>query len=185
LSEFFYFGVGSELKSTMFDAFVPIWEWDYLSLSKPSTEATMRGQVKRLKNVFGSKELRQIGVADVQQLVAKMGTEGFESKTTRNLWSTLRLVLEAALAQAYPDRVLPKPKLPRATKKRSRYFRLTDAARIIAAVQGENQAFTVGPELVSEAEDATLPRFVGNPVGRVPCISSLQRFAPRFVKGAP
>jgi len=69
----------------MFDAFVPIWEWDYLSLSKPSTQATM-----------------------LQQLVAKMGTEGFESKTTRNLWSTLRLVLEAALAQGYTDRVLPK-----------------------------------------------------------------------------
>ena len=57
-------GPSREHKSVTFDAFAVIWERDYLSLSKPSTQATMRGQAKRLKAFFGSKELRQIGAAD-------------------------------------------------------------------------------------------------------------------------
>jgi integrase len=130
-----------EHKSATFEAFVAIWERDYLSLSKPSTQATMRGQAKRLKAFFGSKELRQIGAADVQRLVARMEAEGYEPKTTRNLWTTLRLILDAALAQGYVDRVVPKPKLPRACKKKPRYFRLTDVAKIIAASEAESRAF--------------------------------------------
>jgi integrase len=47
----------------------------------------------------------------------------------------------AALAQGYVDRILPKPKLPRASKKKPRYFRLTDVARILAASQSELRVF--------------------------------------------
>ena len=101
----------------------------------------MRGQAKRLKSFFGSKELRQIGPADVQRLVAGMEAEGYEPKTTRNLWATLRLILDAALAQGYVDRVLPKPKLPRACRKKPRYFRLADVARIIAASESQSRVF--------------------------------------------
>ena len=130
-----------ENKSATFEAFVLIWERDYLSLSKPSTQATMRGHAKKLKSFFGSKELRQIGAADVQRLVAKMEADGYEPKTTRNLWATLRLILDAGLAQGYVDRVLPKPKLPRASKRKPRYFRLAEVAKIIAASKGEAQVF--------------------------------------------
>jgi integrase len=130
-----------EHKSATFEAFAKIWERDYLSLSKRSTQATMRGQAKRLKSFFGSKELRQIGPADVQRLVAGMEAEQYRPKTTRNLWATLRLILDAALAQGFVDRLLPKPKLPRASKKRPRYFRLADVARIIAASEGECRVF--------------------------------------------
>jgi len=38
-----------EHKSATFDGFARIWERDYLCLSKPSTQSTMRGQIKRLK----------------------------------------------------------------------------------------------------------------------------------------
>jgi integrase len=134
-------GPSREHKSVTFDAFVVIWERDYLSLSKPSTQSTMHGQDKRLKAFFGSKELRQIGAADVQQLVAKMDADGYEPKTTRNLWATLRLILEAALAQGYIDRMLPKPKLPRASKKKPRYFRMADVAKIIAVSEAHTRAF--------------------------------------------
>lgn len=40
-------------KSLTFEAFAAIWERDYLSLSKPSTQASMKGHVKRLKKFFG------------------------------------------------------------------------------------------------------------------------------------
>jgi integrase len=128
---------GREHKTASFDMFAGVWERDYLSLSKPSTQATMRGHARRLKAFFGSKELRQIGPADVQRLVANMDAEGYEPKTIRNLWATLRLILEAALAQGYIDRTLPKPKLPRQSKKRPRYFRLADVAKIIAATEAD------------------------------------------------
>jgi len=62
-----------------------------------------------------------------------MEVEGYEPKTMRNLWVIVRLIWDAALAQGYVDRILPKPKLPRAFKKTPRYFRLTDVAKIIAA----------------------------------------------------
>jgi len=130
-----------EHKSATFEAFLKIWERDYLSLSKPSTQSTMRGQAKRLKAFFGSKELRQIGAADVQRLVAKMEADEYEPKTTRNLWATLRLILDAALAQGFVDRLIPKPKLPRASKKKPRYFRLADVAKIIAASHSESRVF--------------------------------------------
>jgi len=97
----------------------------------------MRGHVKRRKSFFGSKELRQITVADVQRLVAKMEAEGYHPKTIRNLWVTTRLMWNAAFAQGYVDRIIPRPKLPQASKKRPRYFRLTDVAQIIATSQND------------------------------------------------
>ena len=124
-----------EHKSATFEAFSEIWMRDYLSLSKHSTQATMRGHVKRLVAAFGSKDMRQIGAADMQRLIAVMEAKGYEPKTVRNLWATVRLIWDAALAQGYVDRILPKPKLPRGTKKKPRYFRLDDVAKIIAHSQ--------------------------------------------------
>lgn len=74
-----------EHKSATLDAFGETWEHDYLSLSKPSTQATMRGQLKRLRSAFGPKDMREIGTADFQRLVATMDAEGYEPKTIRNL----------------------------------------------------------------------------------------------------
>lgn len=130
-----------EHRSATFEAFGKIWVRDYLALSKPSTQATMRGHVKRLTAAFGSKDMRQIGTADLQRLIAAMDTEGYEPKTIRNLWATVRLIWDAALAQGFVDRVLPKPKLPRAFKKTPRYFRLEDVAQIIAHSEAEVRAF--------------------------------------------
>src|SRR6185437_12066216 len=130
-----------EHKSATLEAFSKIWERDYLSLSKPSTQATMRGQVKRLTKAFGHKDIRHISTADLQRVIAAMDAEGYEPKTIRNLWATVRLVWDAALAQGYVDRVLPKPKLPRASRKMPKYFRLEDVAKIIAHSERELRAF--------------------------------------------
>jgi integrase len=124
-------------RSITFDGFAEIWKRDYLSLSKPSTQCSMRGQVKRLAAAFGLREMRSIGAGDLQRLIAATEAEGLEPKTIRNLWATVRLVWDAALAQGYVDRLLPKPKLPRAARKAPRYFRLEDAAKIIAHSSGE------------------------------------------------
>lgn len=130
-----------EHKSATFEVFAQIWERDYLCLSKPSTQATMRGQIKRLKAAFGHTNIRQIGTSDLQRIVATMDAEDYEPKTIRNLWATARLVWDAALAQGYVDRVLPKPKLPRISRKMPKYFRLEDVAKIVAHSRGEFRAF--------------------------------------------
>ena len=126
-------------RTIAFDAFAEIWKRDYLSLSKPSTQSTMRSQVKRLVTAFGKGEMRSIGAGDLQRIIAAMQAEELESKTIRNLWTTVRLVWDAALAQGYVDRPLPKPKLPRTAGKTPRYFRLEDAAKIIAHASGEHR----------------------------------------------
>jgi integrase len=130
-----------EYKTATFEAFSQIWVRDYLSLSKRSTQATMRGHVKRLTAAFGRKEIRQIGAGDLQRIIASMEAEWYEPKTIRNLWVTVRLIWDAALAQGFVDRILPKPKLPRHTRKKPRYFRLEDVAKIIAHSQGPYRVF--------------------------------------------
>jgi integrase len=52
---------------------------------------------------------------------------------------TVRLAWDAALAQGYVDRLLPKPKLPRAARKTARYFRLEDTAKITAHSSAERR----------------------------------------------
>lgn len=130
-----------EHKSATFDAFSRIWERDYLCLSKPSTQATMRGQVKRLSKAFGQQDMRQTSTADFQRVIAAMDAEGYEPKTIQNLWATARLVWDAALAQGYIDRALAKPKLPRNSRKMPKYFRLDDVATIIAHSEKDIRAF--------------------------------------------
>jgi integrase len=94
-----------------------------------------------LKAEFGTKDIRQIDAGDIQRLIARLTRDGREPKTIRNLWGTISLIWQAALAQKYVDSTLPKPKLPKAVKKAPRFFRLEDAARIIASVQVSRDAF--------------------------------------------
>jgi integrase len=122
-------------------AFAEIWERDYLSLSKPSTQSGARSNLKRLKAAFGRKDMRAIDAGDIQRFVAASMKEGLDPKTLRNYWGTANLIWNAALAQKYVDALLPKPKLPRRSKKRAKFFTLADVARIIVASEGEHRAF--------------------------------------------
>lgn len=130
-----------EHKTITFDSFAGVWERDYLSLMKGSTQSGMRTYLARLKTAFGKREMRQIGAGDIQRLIAAATAEGLAAKTIRNLWGTVRLILDAALAQKYVDAQLPKPKLPRNQKKKARFFTLLNVAQIIAASVGEHRVF--------------------------------------------
>jgi len=121
-----------ERKSATFEAFSSIWERDYLSLSKPATRSSGRTQLKVLRAEFGQRDMRQIDAGHVQRTIAKMTAKGYEPKTVRNLWGTISLIWQAALAQRYVDAVLPKPKLPKLVRKKPRFFTLADVAGIIA-----------------------------------------------------
>jgi integrase len=130
-----------ERKSATFEAFAEIWERDYLSLSKPSTQSGTKSTLKRLKAAFGRKDMRAIDAGDIQRFIAAGVSEGLDPKTIRNQWGVISLIWNAALAQKYVDALLPKPKLPRRPKKKARFFTLSEVARIIAASDGEDRVF--------------------------------------------
>jgi integrase len=129
-----------ERKSITFAAFAEIWERDYLSLSKRSTQSAMRSCLKRLATL-NNKDMRQIGAGDIQRLISAMKAEGLAPKTIRNLWGIISLIWAAALAQEYVDALLPKPALPRNPKKSAKFFTTAQVAEIIAASEGENEVF--------------------------------------------
>lgn len=130
-----------ERKSATFEGFAEIWEHDYLSLSKPSTQSGTKSYLKRLKAAFGRMDMRAIDAGDIQRYVASCVKDGLDPKTIRNHWGTVNLIWNAALAQKYVDALLPKPKLPRRPRKRARYFTLNDVSRIIAASTDERRVF--------------------------------------------
>ena len=130
-----------ERKSSTFEAFAEIWERDYLSLSKPSTQSGTKSTLKRLRAAFGRKDMRAIDAGDIQRFIATGAAQGLDPKTLRNHWGTISLIWSAALAQKFVDSLLPKPKLPRRSKKKAKFFNLTEVARIIAASEGENRPF--------------------------------------------
>ncbi len=116
--------LGSLSRAATFEVFTTIWERDYLSLSKPSTQSSMRSNLKRLKAVFGDRDLRSIGAGDIQHFVAASMKDGLSPKSIRNHWGTVNLIWMAAVAQKYVDTPLAKPKLPRRPKKKAKFFTL-------------------------------------------------------------
>lgn len=125
-----------ERKTATFEGFATIWENDYLILSKPSTQSSVRTQLRTLKAEFETKDMRAIDAGDVQRLISRLIREGREPKTIRNLWGTINLIWQAALAQKFVDSTLPKPKLPKAVRKKPRFFKLADVGKIIASANG-------------------------------------------------
>jgi integrase len=127
-----------ERKSATVDAFLKIWERDYLSIAKPSTQSSVRSQLKRLRASWGGRDMRQIDAGDLQRLISELNAAGLAPKSIRNLWGVVSLVWQAALAQKYVDALLPKPKLPPRPKKKACYFTLAEVAKILAASAGEH-----------------------------------------------
>jgi len=101
----------------------------------------MKSNLKRLRAALGKKDMRLINAGDIQRLISAMNAEGLEPKTIRNVWGTVSLISNAALAQKFVDAMLPKRKLPRKKKKNPRFFTHTEVSRIIAASQSDHRTF--------------------------------------------
>lgn len=132
-----------ERKSITFEAFVAIWERDYLSLSKASTRSGAKSYLKRLKAAFGKKDMRQIDAGDIQWMIAKSISDGLSPKTLRNVWGTVSLIWQAALAQKFVDAALPKPKLPRRPRTKPRSLPCKMSATSSPLVR-ESTGFSIG-----------------------------------------
>jgi integrase len=129
-----------ERKSATVDAFLGIWERDYLSITKPSTQSSVKSHLKRLKAAWGGRDIRQVDAGDLQRLVSTANEE-LSPKSISNLWGTISLVWQAAFAQKYVEATLLKPKLPPKPKKRARFFTLAEVGKIIAASVEEHAVF--------------------------------------------
>ena len=131
-----------ERKNASFEGFAKIWERDYLSLSKPSTQSSITGHLRRLEKALGPKDMRKIDAGDIQRIISAMDSEGLDPKTIRNLWGIVSLIWAAALSQKYVDSALPKPKLPRKLKKKTKILHSDRSRqRSVMASQGEQKVF--------------------------------------------
>lgn len=130
-----------EKKSATLEEFLVVWKRDYLSLTKPSTQSGMKSSIKRLEAAFSSKDMRKIDAGDIQRLISALSAEGLNPKSIRNLWGVASLIWNAALAQKYVDALLPKPKLPKRTRREQRFFTLPEVGAIISTSIGAHKVF--------------------------------------------
>jgi hypothetical protein len=82
-----------------------------------------------------------IDAGHIQRLIGEWKAEGLDPKTIRNLWGTVSLIWQAALAQKFVDSLLPRPKLPARIKKKAKFFTLDNVGCIIANTTCEQKLF--------------------------------------------
>jgi integrase len=119
--------------TSTFQEFVSRWQSMVLSQHKPSTQATIRSQIRKyLIPFFGSWKLREIGPEEIQRFLSGVKRS---PKTVKNLFATLQMLWKSARAWGYvahdavSDAVLPKQR-----RARRRFFTIEEAQRILAAV---------------------------------------------------
>jgi len=123
----------SEVKKTMtVSAFLDVWERDYLSLDKPSTQVVSRVYTRRMRTQWGERDMRSVRAGDVQSFITLLMQEHkLAPRSVRNIWKAISRVWNDALTQGYIDTALPRPKLPRIPKKKAKAFMLADVAQMI------------------------------------------------------
>ncbi|HXW57486.1 MAG TPA: tyrosine-type recombinase/integrase [Candidatus Cybelea sp.] len=123
-----------------FAEFASRWEITVLTQHKPSTQATIRSQIRKyFRPSFGAYQMRAIQAEDLQRLLSGVR---LNPKTVRNLFTTFQMMWKSARAWRYAAHdvtlgiVLPKRRRPR-----NSFFSLEEVQRIIAAADGPYRAF--------------------------------------------
>jgi len=130
----------SEMRKTIaLSAFLDVWERDYLSLSKRSTQGVTKAYTKRLRASWGARDIRSIGAGDVQSLIVSVLKEGNSPQSVKNLWRCISCIWTAAFKQKYVDTDGKgiKPKLPRVPRKKAKVYMLADVASMIVNAQSD------------------------------------------------
>jgi integrase len=116
------------------------WETTVLTQHKPSTQATIRSQIRKyLLAFFGGYAMRAIQTEDLQRLLSDMRTG---PKTVRNLLGTFRMMWNSARAWGYVAQdVTVGIVLPKRRRAGSSFFTLEEVQRIIAAAAEPHRTF--------------------------------------------
>jgi integrase len=113
-----------------FAEFVIKWEASVMSQFKPSSQQSIRSEVKRLTAYFGAKKLTDIMPEDVQRFVS---TAGLSPKYTKNLIADFRMIWNTARAWQYVSHdPLFGIRLPKVNRSKAPAYTLDETKLILA-----------------------------------------------------
>jgi integrase len=126
--------------SATFAQFATRWETTILSQHKPSTQATIRGHLKKyLVPAFGEFAVRDVGPERVQQFIAGLRVN---PKTVRNMFVTLQMMWKSARAWGYVTHdALEGVVLPKRRRPQQFFFTVEEVQRILAAADEPYHTF--------------------------------------------
>jgi integrase len=126
--------------STPFSVFAARWQTEVLVHKKASTAATIKGHINRLLiPVFGNMAIGDLDSERVQSFLNRLVGKA-SPKTVKNVWTTLRIMWNSAVAWKYVTGEL-RVELPKARKLRMRCYAVEEVKRILAHTKGADRVF--------------------------------------------
>lgn len=126
--------------ATPFSVFATRWQDEVLVHKKASTAATVKGHINNLLiPAFGKLAVGDIDSERVQSFLNRLVGKA-SPKTVKNVWTTLRIMWNSAVAWNYVTGEL-RVELPKGRKLRQRCHTIDGVKRILAHTKGAEQAF--------------------------------------------
>jgi integrase len=126
--------------ATPFPVFAVCWQEEVLVHKKGSTAATVKGHINNsLLPAFGKLAMGDVDSERVQSFINRLVGKS-SPKTVKNVWTTLRIMWNSAVAWKYVTGEL-RVQLPNARKLRMRCYTVQEVKRILAHTKGAEQAF--------------------------------------------
>lgn len=126
--------------ATPFAVFAERWQNEVLIHKKASTTATVKGHINNsLIPAFGKLAVGDIDSERVQAFINRLVGKS-SPKTVKNVWTTLRIMWNSALAWNYVTGEL-RVELPKARKHRQRCYTVEEVKRILANTEDDDQMF--------------------------------------------
>src|SRR6266446_9403825 len=126
--------------TSTFEEFSSRWESTVLSQHKPSTQSTIRSQIrKHFVPFFGHWKLREIGPEEVQRFLSSVKAS---AKTVRNLYATIQMLWKSARAWGYVGHdAVSGVVLPKRHRTAQRFFSVEEVQRILTAAPDPYHTF--------------------------------------------
>jgi integrase len=126
--------------ATLFSVFAARWQEDVLIHKKASTSASMKSHISTLLTPeFGKLAMGDVDSERVQAFLNRISGK-LSPKSVKNVWTTLRVMLNSAMAWKYIEGEL-RVELPKARKLRMRCYSVDDVKRILANTHEDEQLF--------------------------------------------
>jgi integrase len=126
--------------STPFSVFAARWQTEVLVHKKASTVATIKGHINGLLiPTFGKLAMGDLDSERVQSFLNRL-VDRVSAKTVKNVWTTLRIMWNSAVAWKYVTGEL-RVELPKVRKMRMRCYTIAEVKRILAHTKGAERVF--------------------------------------------
>ena len=127
--------------ATPFAVFAERWRQEVLVHKKASTGATMKGHINNLLiPAFAKLAVGDVDSERVQAFLNRLVEKKVSAKTVKNVWTTLRVMWNSAVAWKYVTGEL-RVELPRGRKHRQRCYTVEEVKRILAHSEGADRVF--------------------------------------------